>query len=352
VPQEIDRNSRTRAHDVAAMSPSRGTFDERACERCPMGEVRLGTIDVGSNAIRLRIAKLDGNGVVRHVTSARASVRLGSDVFSSGRLSKSTLEQATRALASFRATMDDERVTSYRAVATSATREASNRADFVRRAEREAGIDLETIDGHEEARLVNVAVAGAVRLVGRVALADVGGGSTEITLLDGRRRKRSASLPLGTVRLLEAWNPEGGAVGRRKLGILTEVVDRALADVASDLGRAERLVATGGTVTALAKLCGRDGHDVSVPRLAHLLERLRRMTEDERVTTFGIRRDRADTILPAAVILTRVAAATGATMIEAPGVGIRDGILAELATERGSSHSASVPRLGSASSLV
>jgi exopolyphosphatase/guanosine-5'-triphosphate,3'-diphosphate pyrophosphatase len=304
-----------------------------------MGQPRLGTIDVGSNAIRLRIVEVAYGQVIREVTSARASVRLGRDVFRSGRLSKTTLDDATRALAQFRATMDREEVASYRAVATSATREASNGAELVLRSEREAGIELETIDGYEEARLVNVAVAKAVRLVGRSALTDVGGGSTEVTLLDGRRRLRSVSLPLGTVRLLEAWNPDGGAVGRRQLGILTEVVDRALADVAPDLARADRVLATGGTVTALAKLCGRDGHGVSVARLAHLLERLRKMNEAERATTFGIRADRADTILPAAVILTRVAAAAGAKTIEAPGVGIRDGILTELAAERRSSSS-------------
>jgi len=299
-----------------------------------MDQPRLGSIDVGSNAIRLRIVETSyGDDVVREVTSARAPVRLGRDVFRSGRLSKATLDDATEALAEFRETMDREGVASYRAVATSATREASNGAELVMRAEREAGIEVETIDGGEEARLVNVAVARAVRLGGRSALADVGGGSTEITLLQGHRRLRSTSLPLGTVRLLEAWNPAGGAVGRRQLGILTEVVDRALADIAPDLARAERIIATGGTVTALAKLCGRDGHSVSVARLASMLERLRKMNEEERAATFGVRADRADTILPAAVIVTRVALAAGAKTIEAPGVGIRDGILAELAAE-------------------
>jgi exopolyphosphatase/guanosine-5'-triphosphate,3'-diphosphate pyrophosphatase len=299
-----------------------------------MGRPRLGIVDVGSNAIRLRIVETtSGDEIVREVTSARAPVRLGRDVFRSGRLSKAILDDATGALADFRMTMDREGVGAYRAVATSATRDASNGAELVLRAERDAGIELETIDGDEEARLVNVAVARAVRLVGRTALADVGGGSTEVTLLDGSRRLRSVSLPLGTVRLLEAWNPEGGTVGRRQLAILTEVVDRALADVAPDLARAERIVATGGTVTALAKLCGRDGHGVSIARVAHMLERLRKMTEGERAATFGIRLDRADTILPAAVILTRVAAASGAKTIEAPGVGLRDGILAELAAE-------------------
>ena len=306
-----------------------------------MGQARLATIDVGSNAIRLRIVEVADGEIVGEVTTARASVRLGRDVFRSGRLSTATLDDATRALSQFRATMDREEVASYRAVATSATREAANGAELVLRAEREAGIELETIDGYEEARLVNVAVAKAVRLLGRSALTDIGGGSTEVTLLDGRRRLRSVSLPLGTVRLLEAWNPTGGAVGRRQLGILTEVVDRALAGVATDLAGADRVFATGGTVTALAKLCGRDGHGVSVARLAHLLERLRKLSEAERATTFGIRADRADTILPAAVILTRIAAAAGAKTIEAPGVGIRDGILAELAADRPSSPSTS-----------
>lgn len=297
-----------------------------------MGQLRLGAIDVGSNAIRLRIVERE-DGATREVVSARAPVRLGRDVFRSGRLSTATLDDATLALTEFRAKLRHEGVTSYRAVATSATREASNGHELVLRAEREADMELETIDGCEEARLVKVAVARAVRLVGRTGLADVGGGSTEVTLLDGHRRLRSASLPLGTVRLLEAWNPEGGAVGRRRLGILTEVVDRALAHVAPALARVERVVVTGGTVTALAKLCGREGHSVSVGRLTTMLERLRKLNEEERTATFGLRADRADTILPAAVILTRVAAAAGAKTIEAPGVGIRDGILAELAAE-------------------
>lgn len=299
-----------------------------------MVQLRLGAIDVGSNAIRLRIVeRSNADDSVRHVTSARAPVRLGRDVLRSGRLSKATVEDATLPLTEFRAELHREGVTSYRAVATSAISEASNGAELVLRAKREADIELETIDGCEDARLATVAVARAVRLVGRTGLADVGGGSTEVTLLDGHRRLRSSSLPLGTVRLLEAWNPEGGAVGRRRFGILTEVVDRALAHVAPDLARAERIVVTGGTVTALAKLCGREGHSVSVARLATMLDRLRELNEEERAATFGLRADRADTILPAAVILTRVAAAAGAKTIEASGVGVRDGILAELAAE-------------------
>lgn len=291
---------------------------------------RLGAIDVGSNGIRLRIVEVSERKP-HEVTSARAAVRLGRDVFRFGRLSKGSIEDALRALADFREKLDRAGVKKYRAVATSATREAANGAELVLRARREADIELESIDGIEEARLVHLAVANAVTLTRRSVLADVGGGSTEITVLDGARRTRSASLPLGTVRLLEAWNTDGGAVSRRDLAILSEVVRRALTDVGADLSRADRVVATGGTVTAIAKLCGREGHTVSVDKLDALLHRLRKMTERERIEELGLRPDRADTIVPAAVVVSQVAQAAGAKTIEAPGVGIREGILAELA---------------------
>lgn len=317
------------------MSPSRVGLDERGRESGFMGQPRLGAIDVGSNAIRLRIVETSyGGDVAREVASERHPIRLGRDVFRSGELSRETLEQATHALTTMRTRMKREGVVAYRAVATSATRDAANGATLVLRARREAGVELDTIDGLEEARLVQVAVTRAVRLEGRTALADVGGGSTEVTLLEGTRPVTSSSLPLGTVRLLEAWNPNGGAVGSRRLGVLGDVVDRALTHVAPALARAERIVMTGGTVTALAKLGGRDGHSVSVARLEAVLERLRRMDTDERMDVFGLRPDRADTILPAAVVVTRIARAAGARTIDAPGVGVRDGILAELAVER------------------
>lgn len=296
-----------------------------------MAARRLGAIDVGSNAIRLRIVETNaGSDVVREVDAARAPVRLGRDVFKDGALSRQTLDDAARALAAFRARMVRAGVTTYRAVATSATREASNGAELVRRVRR-AGLDLEVIDGLEEARLVHVGVTRALRLEGTTALADVGGGSTEVSILEGTRRSASASLPLGTVRMLEAWHPDGGPVRRRKLEVLGAVVDRALSPVSPDLARADRVVATGGTVKALAKLCGRDGHAVRVARIHEVLGDLRRMDERERERAFGLRADRADTIIPAAVVVLRVAAAVGADVVEAPGVGLRDGVLAELA---------------------
>jgi exopolyphosphatase/guanosine-5'-triphosphate,3'-diphosphate pyrophosphatase len=292
----------------------------------------FGAIDVGSNAMRIRISELVGDELVE-IASARAPVRLGSDVFGRGSISNTTLTEATRALRSFRAAMDRAGVRAYRAVATSATREASNGAVLVNRARREAGIVLETIDGDEEARLVRVAASRCVALVGKTVLADVGGGSTEITVLEGRRVVRSWSLALGTVRLLEACAPDGGALSRRRMRVLEEVVDRAVSSVARHLGSADRVIATGGTVKALAKICGNESGRMRAADIEPIAERMRRLDEGERKWAFDLRADRADTIVPAAVVVARVAEAAGSTWIHAPGCGLRDGVLAELAAE-------------------
>jgi len=160
---------------------------------------RFAALDLGSNALRLRIVEAqapvagqsqlsllpDGGTVWRDVASLRASVRLGSEVFVTGKLASSSIGSACAALREFRQAMDDAKVDAYRATATSAVREASNGTTLVERARREAGIELEVIEGIEEARLIQISV---VRRLGlgekRALLVDVGGGSTELTYLE------------------------------------------------------------------------------------------------------------------------------------------------------------------------
>lgn len=150
---------------------------------------RFGAIDVGSNAMRLRVVEANGPDQVREVASERAAVRLGHDVFLTGRLAPAALAEAVDALRGFREVMRGAGVEAYRAVATSAVREAHNADLLVERAHREAGIKLDVIEGVEEARLVLVAVQNAVRLGDRRALLiDIGGGSVELTVLARARR--------------------------------------------------------------------------------------------------------------------------------------------------------------------
>src|SRR4051812_23754541 len=156
---------------------------------------RIAAIDIGSNALRLRIVEVDPpqdgpDGprfpAFRDVFVDRAPVRLGHDVFTKGRIEPGVIGAACEALRRFRAAMDGAKVDRYRAVATSAAREAQNGDLFVERAEREAGVHVEVIEGVEEARLVQLAVSERLMLRGKSALlVDIGGGSSELTVMRG-----------------------------------------------------------------------------------------------------------------------------------------------------------------------
>ena len=317
---------------------------------------RFAALDLGSNALRLRIVEAqaalptreqlsllppDANPAWREVVSLRAPVRLGSEVFLTGKLATTSIGQACDALREFRQSMDDAKVDAYRATATSAVREASNGATLVERARREAGIELEVIEGIEEARLIQLAVVRRLGLVDRRALlVDVGGGSTELTYLDRGKGVWAISLPIGTVRLLEMFlrNGKSSAVDRGKQKLLFEGVDRALAEAIPMLKKLpfELVVGTGGSVDTLSELCALKGGHQGYPRavdvgaMKTLLAKMFALTAEQRREEFGLRPDRADTIVTASSIFLRVAEVFSATAIVAPGVGLKEGILEEL----------------------
>src|SRR5580658_10129837 len=177
---------------------------------------RFAAIDVGSNALRLRVVEAAAPSQAskalpaplpegwKDLATLRSPVRLGSEVFLSGRLAPASIGEACDALREFRQEMDRWKVDDYRAIATSAVREAKNGATLVERARREAGIELETIEGIEEARLITLAVTRRIHLGDkRALLVDVGGGSSELTVLERGETAFTMSLPLGTVRMLE-----------------------------------------------------------------------------------------------------------------------------------------------------
>ena len=316
---------------------------------------RFAAIDLGSNALRLRIVEAhagpsasgreqlsllpEAGSSFQEVLSLRSPVRLGSEVFMTGKLAMSSIGQACSALREFREAMDTAKVDAYRATATSAVREASNGTTLVERARREAGIELEVIEGVEEARLIQLAVVRRLALVDRRALlVDVGGGSTELTYLDKGRSVWALSLPIGTVRLLEMYLKASKTVERRRQKLLFEGIDRALGEAIPALRKLafEIVVGTGGSVDTLVELCPLEGGHAGYPRavdaaaMKTLLGKLFGMTTEQRRETYGLRPDRADTIVPAASIFLRVVESFKASAIVAPGVGLKEGILEEL----------------------
>lgn len=304
---------------------------------------RYGVVDVGSNAIRMQVIEVREGGEPHAVLDTRREpVRLGQDVFLTGSIPQTSIQRALESLRSFRAACDRWQVRGIRAVATSALREAANRESIVSRIEKETGIRVEVISGTEEAYLLVRGVEAKVDLTkGRSILVDVGGGSVEVTLVADGEIAVSESYRLGAVRLLEALQHE--AAGRKDAGFLALLdqyvgsLDRRIADRIGSDG-IDRFVATGGNIETLGDLAAReaplrtaDGVD-SLPRktLAEWIQRLARMSYAERVEELGLAPDRADVVLPAAVVYYRLCEVARVDRLLIPRVGLRDGLVREV----------------------
>jgi exopolyphosphatase / guanosine-5'-triphosphate,3'-diphosphate pyrophosphatase len=297
----------------------------------------IAALDAGSNAIRAVVARAGSATELRELASARWTVRLGHGVFNRKHLDPRTASRAVDAFVQFRSLLDRYEVTQYRAVATSAVREASNRDAFLARVRRQAGIDLTVVDASEEARLVReavFAVAGG-RFAPRV-IVDLGGGSLEISFLRGRKVTRAMAMPLGAVRLMETFDvagsftPDSFARLRRRITSVLHAQGR----VAPQHGRAA-VVACGGNAEALSRLASGpqvEGFStINLVRLDEMLWDILRRDVEERMDAFGVRRDRAEVMGSAAVVFTALGEWLGAKQLLIPAVGVREGILHDLA---------------------
>ncbi len=302
--------------------------------------LRISAINVGSNAMRMVVGEVDESWRVSVVENIRLPVRLGQDVFSKGYLQEKTLQQTEEAFLHFRHVADGFNVQRLRAVATSAAREAANRDLLVDRIFRASGIEIEIISGEDEARLIHAGVAHVLDLKNkRTLLIDIGGGSVEVTLSSGRNIISTDSYNLGTVRLLETLNTQDKP--RQMFGKLArEFVEAARYRIERDIGK-EKIqicVGTGGNVEEIGRLRQKlfkaeSDRFVTLDELARLIERLNDMSVEERINKLKLRPDRADVILPASIVLHLIANEAGVREIMIPNVGLKDGILHEIAEE-------------------
>jgi exopolyphosphatase/guanosine-5'-triphosphate,3'-diphosphate pyrophosphatase len=301
----------------------------------------VAAIDVGSNAIRLAIGTVGPEGKLTVLTNRRASVRLGRDVFRSGKLSVALQEQAIEAFLAFQRSIKEFKVSSYRAVATSALRDANNGAAFIARVKTSTGLHLETISGDEEARLIHLAVKSTVPLSqGTSLLMDIGGGSVEITLVHRGNVYFSDSVNMGTVRMLEM-------VQGKKLSplvlkrLIRQYANRIQRQVKRGLSRTvvSRMIGTGGNLDTLGELRRKllkkkDSSFIKREELSRLYNILSAMSLEERISTLELRPDRADVIIPAMALVLGVMEQAQVKTLLIPKVGLREGILLDLGTQR------------------
>jgi len=305
----------------------------------PPGRTTLGAIDAGSNAIRMVVAELDPTELVR-IEAERVPVRLGHGAFTRGELDEVVIDQAVAAFVHFRERFDHHGVSIYRAVGTSAIRNASNRDVLLHRLYHEAGIELEVIEGEEEARLVRKSVVHALGPTATPprAILDLGGGSLEVNLRHGAGGSigsswRGYSLPVGTVRLLETFGLDG-AIAEAEAGMVRRYTATLMHTIARGGNGNGLAAATGGNAEALAKIVG-DGHPTmpsfELATLEKSLPSIIGISVEDRMAQFGVKRDRAEVLGIAALVFATVARQLGIVKLVAPGVGIREGALLELA---------------------
>ncbi|MEW6683792.1 MAG: Ppx/GppA phosphatase family protein [Nitrospirota bacterium] len=298
----------------------------------------LAAIDVGANAIRMAVATLDDAGRLSIIDRVREPVRLGTDVFASGSVSEEAIERVTDAFIRLRALVDRHGATQVRAVGTSALREAANQELVLDRVFQASGIDVEVVSADEEARLIFLGVASRVDLTDRRALMiDIGGGSVEISLAADGRLLSTSSFKLGAVRLLQVL--EEKKYGERQFGRLVHGYVSAIEKLLrQEMGQPVDLcVGTGGNIESLWELCrslsGEDrGGVFSQGELDTVLKKLQSLTIAERIHELGLRPDRADVIVPAAIVLQHVLALAGTVDVMVPQVGLREGLLADMAS--------------------
>lgn len=298
---------------------------------------KLCAIDVGSNGIRLSVANLTPKGL-ETIDYQRIPVRLGSDVFRHGKISPTSLNATMAAFRGFAKSIAMHEPAAVRAIATSALREAKNRESVIRQIAAKTGIQIETISGEEEARLAFLAIADKVNLDKATALLiDIGGGSIEISLTHKGAIQAAESFKLGTVRLLEIFSG-GQGDAQQFYNLLDEYAETMIAGIRTVIGKRpiDFAVGTGGNIEALgqlgrARFRGTSANKLTTTRLAGIVKLLESLTYKQRIAKLGLRPDRADVIVPAAVILLRILKRFHIPQLLIPGIGVKDGVMLDLA---------------------
>lgn len=271
------------------------------------------------------------------LADARVALRLVRDLDASGRLSKQALQRTVETLQAFTAIARRHGVRTVTVVATSAIRDAANRDSFVAEARRRTGAVMAVLSGEDEARLALVGAVSALP-VETGAVADLGGGSMELAAFTRRRFRAGITLPLGALRLGDAFlkhdppRPD-------ELAALRDEVRRALGrPEVADIAIADSLVGTGGTIRALAKAARGPG-SVAVNRLHgyelrrrdvdELVDRLARLPASRRSSIPGISGTRAESVLGGALVVQVLMELARAETIVVSGYGVRQGVVLE-----------------------
>ena len=283
---------------------------------------KYAAIDIGSNAVRLLISNIieqKGRPVQFKKNSlVRVPIRLGADVFIKNKISKENTQRMLDTMLAFKLIMKSHKVVKYKACATSAMRESSNGKQIVDLILEHSGISIDIINGEEEAAIIAATDLNKYIDPNKTYLyVDVGGGSTEFTVIHQGNQITSKSFKIGTVRLLndmvkkETWQEL--EVWIRSNVFIYDKID---------------LLGSGGNINKIFKISGKAlGKPLSFFYMTSYYNTLQNYSYDERITELDLNQDRADVIIPAMRIYLSAMKWSGAKNIYVPKIGLADGII-------------------------
>ncbi|MGE0449379.1 MAG: HD domain-containing protein [Vicinamibacterales bacterium] len=301
----------------------------------------VGVLDMGASAIRLVVGEIVPGQPIRVLEEASRGVLLGRDTFSGGVIRPRTADAAFAALEGFKTIMEGFGVTEIHAVATSAVREARNGELFLDLVRARAGLAFEIINEAEESRLVFLAVRDALKRHAAMKaawtlLAEVGGGSTSLTLLRHGQPLRSGLYALGGVRLRQRLD-----LPRHGHELQLALLKRAIANVVDEirleipLKRVTHVVAVGGDVRrAAAHILDQpaEGGPREIPREAFLAfcDEVEPLEDEALVSRFRLPGAEAETLVPSLLVYRAILAETGARRLVVSEGSLRSGVFLDL----------------------
>jgi len=286
-----------------------------------MNTINFAAIDIGSNAVRLLIKSIvpgDPSDSFTKVLMVRVPLRLGQESFVTGKINGDKEKQLIRLMKAFKHLIKVYNVTDYRACATAAMREAKNSNALVKEIRKETDLKIEVINGQEEASIIYESHFGDnLNKDQNYIFVDVGGGSTELSLMINGELSESKSYDIGTVRLLNDKVKE----------VEFERLNYDLSEL-KELYKVNDIIGSGGNIIKLNSLAKtRKNTKLSLQKLEDLNNTLKQFTVDELITNYKLKPDRADVITHAGDIYITVAKGVGASHVIVPTIGLADGII-------------------------
>nr|WP_262908565.1 ethanolamine ammonia-lyase reactivating factor EutA [Tenacibaculum piscium] len=288
---------------------------------------KYGAIDIGSNAVRLLVANVieekNKEPLFKKSSLVRVPIRLGTDAFVNGIISKENTNRMIDAMKAFQLIMKVHGVEKYKACATSAMREARNGAEVVSTILKETNVAIDVIDGKKEAAIIfSTDLHHLIDSDFTYLYVDVGGGSTEFTLFSKGRIVKSKSFKIGTVRLINNKKTENNAIFKQ--------VQEWVEENTKNYKRIS-LIGSGGNINKIFKMSGREvGKPISYIYLNAQYQFLKKMSYKQRISELSLNPDRADVIVPATKIYLSAMKWSGARKIFVPKIGLSDGIIKSL----------------------